>query len=103
MCYKLSAELILLNYFANRRDKKSISFQELNEISKEILEKCNYSIITDITLDQIERAIQKRHDVLQLNDICIKQINDDSLIWKNIDIVNMNVPEFVQKFIKEAC
>lgn len=103
MCYKLSAELILLNYFAKRRNKKSISFQELNEISEKILKKCNYSIITDITLDQIERAIQKRHDVLQLNDIYVKQINDDSLIWKNIDIVNMNIPEFVQKFIKEVC
>jgi hypothetical protein len=99
MCYTLSAEKILLNYFASRHQSNKISFEEISSISCKIVKKCNNSILAKTSIDDIEDAVFNRTNVLELDGASVVLKNSNISIFEHIDIVNQAMPEFV----KENC
>ena len=101
MCYTLKAEDILLNYFAEHEDAKKISFQELGEISCRIVKKCNHSILSSITLEEIRNAAHRRSQFIKVEEASVILI--DGSFKKFIGIYNSSMPERVKTQCIEIC
>lgn len=101
MCYVLTAEEILLNYFAEQNEVTKISFQELGEISCRIVRRCNNSIITSITVEEIRSAAYRRSAFMKVEDASVVLI--DRSFTKYISIYNRGIPERVKSRCIEIC
>ena len=99
MCYTLSAEKILLNYFVSNQQINKISFEEISSISCKIVKKCNNSILVKTSIDDIEDAVFNRTDVFELDGASVVLKNSNISIFEHMDIVNQAMPEFV----RESC
>lgn len=103
MCYTLNVEDILLNYFSVSKDKTTISFNELNQLSNKIVLSCNDGIIAETSRDDIENLINRRDDLFRLREDVISLIDQDNFLIKNIFIVNQNLPHPIANKCIEVC
>jgi len=103
MCYTLSAEKILLNYFAAGPKKTKISFEEIAILSCLIVKRCDNSIITRISVDDIRSAVYKRESMFQLESSSVILKNKNSNLFDKIGIYNQAMPEYVKDKCVNAC
>ncbi|MDR1623728.1 MAG: hypothetical protein LBS04_01995 [Tannerellaceae bacterium] len=103
MCYTLSAEKILLNYFAAEPESIEVSFEEISILSCKIVQKCNNSIITRISTEDIKDAVSQRANVFKLVGASVVLLNQNNYLFKNIDILNQAMPKFVKESCEEVC
>jgi hypothetical protein len=101
MCYALSAEKILLNYFAAKPESIEISFEEISNLSCRIVRECQNSIITRISIDDIEYAVTKREETFQLRGASV--VVKDKSLFKYIDLLNQAMPDMVAEKCKKVC
>lgn len=103
MCYTLSAEKILLNYFAAEPKSIEISFEEISRLSCRIVQKCNNSIVTRISIDDIEEAVFSRTTTFKLEGASVVLRDKGSSLFQHIDIFNQAMPELVKNHCLEVC
>lgn len=102
MCYTLSAEKILLNYFAETR-KISISVDKLSDLSDKIAEACSYGILINMDRDAIGFAVSHFSDILSIEDGIISLKEQDNFYIANLNIINRDIPNFVREKCIEEC
>lgn len=102
MCYTLSAEKILLNYFAETH-KGSISVDRLSDLSDKIAQACSYGILINMDRDAIGSAVSHFSDILSLEDGVISLKERDNFYIANLSIINREIPDFVREKCIEEC
>jgi hypothetical protein len=102
MCYVLSAEKILFNYFAQSNQDK-ISFNDLNDLSCKIIRECKNGIVVRINKDEIENVILKRPTVFAVRGSFILLIDKDYILVRNVNILNRNMPQEVWEKCIKVC
>lgn len=95
MCYTLSADKILLNYFAETKET-SISVDRLNQISVIVMKACEDGILTHIDRDTVRIAVDTLSDVLSFDEGVISIKKEDNLYLQNMNAVNRNIPAYVR-------
>lgn len=105
MCYILSSEKLLLNYFATNRDRKSISIFNLNNLASRIITSCENGIIVNTSRNSIDTALAKRSNLFKQSGdkILLLERSDLYLSDTLVTIVNNNIPSNIkEKFISEC-
>lgn len=102
MCYTLSAEKILLNYFAESC-QKSISVDRLSDLSDKIAKACSYGILIKMDRDAIGSAVSHFPDIFSLEDGVISLKEEDNFYIANLSIINRDMPAFVREKCVEEC
>lgn len=94
MCYILSTEKVILNYFAKSK-KERIKLSDLNEYSSKIVKSCKNGIIIQLSRDTIDDAINQRSDIFEFHNEEIVLIDRENVIIKNINLVNRTIPPYI--------
>lgn len=102
MCYHLSTDRILLNYFANSK-KQTITLGSLNDLAGEIIKKCYNGITVKTDRDTIGKVVSSMPDVFSMRDHTIYLVNRNSFAIKNIKLFNENMPGPVRERCIKAC
>lgn len=102
MCYTLSAEKIILNYFAHS-DNQALSLSSLNDLAGEIIRKCYNGIMVHTNRDAVAVQISSMSDVLKLEDQEITLVNRNSFVLNNISLINEDIPEAVRNKCVDVC
>lgn len=102
MCYTLSAEKILLNYFAETH-KASISVDRLSDLSDKIAQACSYGILINMDRDAIGAAVSHFPDIFSWEEGVISLKEQDNFYIANLSIINRDMPDFVREKCAKEC
>lgn len=99
MCYKLSAESLVLNYF-RATQSSSISISKLNDLSKQIIKQCNSGIQIESSKEDIIAAVNRHNDLLAYNGNTISA-SDIKAVAEQCNKHNTNIG--VPGLVRERC
>lgn len=75
MCYKISTETIIINYFAETT-KDTLSFYELGHITSKIKKASNYGILAETNAESLKTAVTLHNNIFELEPTYIKLVSN---------------------------
>lgn len=67
MCFKLSADSLLLNYFYEKKNSDCVSLRVLQDTAHRIIERCKFSIIIDVSYGVVAETVRRYSNFITAN------------------------------------
>ena len=103
MCYTLGCEKVILNYFAQNREKRMLTIHDFNKLASRIVDACDNGIIVNVNRDSIADVLLKRSSTLSMTGHVIQLLDQTEVSEYKMNIVNNTIPESIRKHCISVC
>lgn len=102
MCYRISADSFIINYFNKRKGQLPLS--ELQDTAYKIMEKCEFTIIIDSNYGMIENAVHRYYDFFEMKDLILKLREDHKIedLQAKALLTQKRMPNYVVQAINDV-
>lgn len=104
MCYRLSADCLIVNHFFYRQGVKSVSLRELQDEAYAIVSACNNGIIADVSYVDVEEAVLGSAPLFKIekHKLTLKSPSQlEYLLWKAAIARNL-LPQYVRVAMEQV-